>query len=112
MADVRVSRAAESSQQVAHVAAEGNRDEAQQQEQRGRERRSRPPGGEELALALTEGGRTAMEAHYEEDADGNPLIRILDAEREETIAVLTPEELRALTEQTGLPPGLLFRATT
>ena len=112
MADVRVSRTPDSSQQVAHVTAEGSRKDARQQEQRGGQRRSPSPGAEELALALADGGRAAMEARYEEDADGNPLIRIVDVEREETIAVLTPEELRALTEQTGLPPGLLLRTTT
>lgn len=53
-----------------------------------------------------------MQARYEQDADGNPLIRIVDAERGETIAVLTPEELQELAAQTGLPPGLLIRTTS
>src|SRR6476620_5349380 len=73
------------------------------------ERHQEAPGAEELAVALSEDGRAAMEAHYEEDAEGNPRIRIVDTERSETVAVVTPEELRALAERTGLPPGLLVR---
>ena len=53
-----------------------------------------------------------MEAHYEQDDDGTPLIRIVDRERDETVAIVTPEELRAMAEQTGLPPGLLLHTAT
>ena len=67
------------------------------------------PGAEELALALARDGRAAIEAHYEEDEAGNPHIRIVDAQSGETVAMMSPAELRALAEQTGLPPGLLLR---
>jgi hypothetical protein len=75
--------------------------------------RERPDrhGAEELAVALAGDGRAAMEAHYEQDPAGNPLIRIVDTARGETVAVVTPEELRALTEHIGLPPGLLLRTS-
>ena len=52
-------------------------------------------------------GRQQLSARFEQDADGQPLVRIIDRERGETVALLTPEELRALAEQTGLPPGML-----
>jgi hypothetical protein len=64
---------------------------------------------EELALALTEDWRPAMEARYEEDDSGAPRIRVVDTQSGETVAVVTPEELRALAVGTGLPPGLLMR---
>ena len=112
MVDLKVSGTPENSRQVTQVSAEGSREKPRQQE-----RREPPPhrsrtGAEELSVALAGDGRAAMEARYEEDADGSPLIRIIDVERGETVAVLTPEELRELTEQTGLPPGLLIRTST
>ena len=112
MADLRVSNTPDGSRQVAGVASDGSRQQPDRHGQGEPERRQPAPGAEELAVALTEDGRTAMEARYEQDADGNALIRIVDVERGETIAVLTPEELRELTEQTGLPPGLLLRAAS
>lgn len=112
MADLRVHAVPDRSRQIAQVTPDASRDDRQQREPQGERRRRPAPGAEELALALTDGGGAAMEAHYEEDADGNPLIRIIDGERGETVAVLTPEELRTLTEQTGLPPGLLIRAVS
>lgn len=69
-------------------------------------------GSEELALALQERGRGPMVARFEQDADGQPLVRIVDRDRGETVAVLTPEELRTLAEQTGLPTGLLVQVTS
>ena len=80
----------------------------QQQPQGGHAR----PGAEELALALDGHGRGALSAHFEQDADGQPLVRIFDRERGETVALLTPEELRDLAEQTGLPPGLLVHISS
>lgn len=81
-------------------------------------RRQQPPGGharpgaEELALALDGHGHGELSAHFEQDADGQPLVRVFDRERGETVALLTPEELRELAEQTGLPPGLLVHISS
>jgi hypothetical protein len=85
---------------------------AEQRHQRGRrEHEDETPqrGAEELAVALDEGRRAHLAARFEQDADGMPLVRIIDRDRGETVAVLTPEELRVLAEQTGLPSGLLFQ---
>ncbi|MFA7249297.1 MAG: hypothetical protein WC273_06635 [Dehalococcoidia bacterium] len=68
------------------------------------------PGAEELAVALD--GRQQLSARFEQDADGQPLVRVFDRERGETVALLTPEELRALAEQTGLPPGMLIHVSS
>ena len=38
------------------------------------------------------------------------MIRIVDRESGESVAVVTPEELRELAEQTGLPTGMLLQA--
>ena len=87
---------------------------AEQRHQRGhRDREEGEPerrGAEELALALDEGRRVHLVARFEQDADGAPLVRIVDRDRGETVAVLTPDELRTLAEQTGLPTGLLLQA--
>jgi len=84
------------------------------QRQRGEGRHQQQPGehqartgSEELAVALD--GRAHLTARFEQDADGQPLVRILDRERGETVALLTPEELRSLAEQTGLPTGMLVQ---
>ncbi len=68
------------------------------------------PGAEELAVALD--GRQQLAARFEQDAEGQPLVRIFDRERGETVALLTPEELRVLAEQTGLPPGMLVHISS
>lgn len=112
MADLRVSRQTDAAQQVQGVAAESDHPQGKRQHDGQTERRAAPPGSEELAIALTEDGRAVMEARYEQDAEGNPLIRIIDVESGETVALVTPEELRDMAEQTGLPPGLLLRAQT
>jgi hypothetical protein len=44
------------------------------------------------------------------DADGQAIVRVVDRADGQTVAILTPEELRSLAEQTGLPSGLLFQA--
>lgn len=79
----------------------------------GRERRDTPDSGgrEELAVALDEGGRS-LRAQFEEGSEGEARVRILDRATGGTIAVLTPDELREMAEQTGLPAGLLFQART
>jgi hypothetical protein len=106
MADLAVSRPSES-QRLAGVAADGrggeHRDPPPEQK-----RKWRQPDSPELAIAL--GG--AVTAVFEEGPDGQPMIRIIDRERGETVALVTPEELRAMTAGTGLPPGLLMRATS
>ena len=108
MADLRIQHT--TPVQAARVSPDGRGGTPHRDQPPPRERQERH-GADELAVALAGGGRTAMEAHLEQDADGNPLIRIVDIARGETVAVVTPEELRALTEQTGLLPGLLLRAS-
>ncbi len=69
-----------------------------------------PPGSEELAVALSEEGRGSMTLRLEENEQGEAVIRIVDSVSGETVAVVTPEELRELSEQTGLPAGMLIEA--
>ncbi len=112
MADLRVDSTPDALRQVGNVTSEGDgggrsRDEPQD----GHERRRRT-GAEELAVALSTDGGAAMEARYEQDADGEVHIRIVDVERDETVALLTPEELRELAISTGLPPGMLVQTST
>ena len=110
MGDLRIHSDPARPATTAPVGADGGRGgPAHEREQPQHERR---PAAPELAIALAGDARAAMEARYEEGIDGQPRIRILDRERGETVAVLTPDELRALTEQTGLPPGLLLRASS
>jgi hypothetical protein len=106
MVDLRIQQSA--MPQPAPVASDGQNGGARREQQQPRRQREHP-GAEELALALAEDGRSAMEAHYEEDADGTPRIRILDTARGETVAVVTPDEIRLLSEHIGLPAGLLVR---
>jgi len=74
---------------------------------------SGPAGAEELAVALAESDRgEALRASYELGSNGEPLIRIVDHLRNETVALITPDELKALAEDTGLPPGLLLRVSS
>ncbi len=67
---------------------------------------------EELAVALDEHERGALVARLEPGTGDGPSVRILDRESGETVAVLTPDELRELAEQTGLPSGLLIQLST
>jgi hypothetical protein len=71
--------------------------------------RQRQPGAEELAVALHGAGHGALRARFEQDGEGRPLVRIVDRGTGETVALLTPEELRDLADATGLPPGLLVQ---
>ena len=82
---------------------DGQQSHAQQQETSRR-------GSEELALALSEEGHASVEARIEQDESGATVIRIVDRESGESVAVVTPEELRELAEQTGLPTGMLLQA--
>ena len=61
---------------------------------------------------LGDAGAAAMEAHYELGDDGEPRVRIVDGESGETVAVMTPEELRQLAGSLDLPPGLLVQTST
>lgn len=107
MSDVRVHR---SGQVPPTGVPSATGEHRRQRDDRHEERQERERGGrEELAVALGEPGR-ALVAHLETDADGEAVVRIVDRVGGETIAVLTPDELRVLAEQTGLPPGLLFQA--
>lgn len=77
--------------------------------------RHAPPGGaaigaEELALAF--GAAGPVHARLEYDDAGRPLARVVDLVRGETVALLTLDELRALTEATGLPAGMFIQAET
>lgn len=110
MADLRVDQTATNQQRPAPVSGEGAGNRERQQ---GRERSPRPrPGAEELAVALSESDRTELTAHYEPSEDGAGLIHIIDNKSGETIAILTPEELRAMAETTGLPAGLLVEVAS
>ena len=106
MADLAITRNAES-QRLAGVSAEGQGGE-RRETQPDAKRSRRQPASPELAVALGE----AVTAVYEEGPDGTPLIRLIDRERGETVALLTPAELQALTAETGLPPGLLMRVAS
>ena len=73
----------------------------------------RPAGAEELAVALAESNRgDSLVARFEIGTDGEPLIRIVDSVRHETVALITPEELKKLAEDTGLPTGLLVQVSS
>ncbi len=50
-----------------------------------------------------------LRARFEQDSEGHPLVRIVDRDSGETVALLTPEELRDMADATGLPPGLLVQ---
>lgn len=110
MADLRVAQTASNQQRPAPLPGEG----ADSRERRqGRERSDRPrPGAEELAVALSESNRGALTARYEQTEDGSGLIHIVDTKSGETVAIMTPEELRAMAEATGLPAGLLVEVAS
>jgi len=112
MSDLRVGQPGAVAHSVEGVKPDGD---APRREQRGGQHRDShgAAGSEELAIALANSSRGhTLVARYETDDEGNPLIRIFDREQNETVALLTPEELRTLTEDTGLPPGLLVRAVS
>ena len=109
MSDVRVAATHDPTTFVSGVPTNGSGGRQAPRERSPRERRQRA-GAEELAVALKETGRGPLRADFTVDAEGHALIRIVDPERDETVAVVTPEELRELAERTGLPPGLLVQA--
>ena len=110
MAELRVEHAGALPLGTTPVGADQRRQGGRRQQQSNEGRAH--PGAEELAVALDGHGRGTLSARFEQDADGQPLVRIFDRERGETVALLTPEELRELTEQTGLPPGLLVHISS
>ncbi|MCK9486271.1 MAG: hypothetical protein M0R73_06140 [Dehalococcoidia bacterium] len=113
MADVRVDRPA----YVPSVGVPGASEDRPRQQRREGDLREggsdgRPGGGrEELAVAFDDPGRS-LAALFEEAEDGTPRVRIVDRTTGHTVAVVSPDELRAMAEQTGLPSGLLFQART
>jgi hypothetical protein len=109
MAEMRVERAP-SQGGLEAVSPDQRRQREPQQERRDSHEERR--GSEELAVALQEHGRGPMVARFEQDAEGQPLVRIVDREHGDTIALLTPDELRALAERTGLPTGLLVQVVS
>lgn len=111
MSDLRTDRLSALQAHVVRVLPDG---QGRQRHDAHDERRHEPgsTGAEELAVALSDGGAGSLIARYEVDAEGVVRIRIIDASRGQTVAVVTPEELRALAERTGLPPGLLIRTST
>jgi len=88
------------------------RRQGERREQKPSDGRRQQPGAEELAVALRGAGHGALQARFEQDGEGRPLVRILDRESGETVALLTPEELRDLADPTGLPPGLLVQVAS
>jgi len=110
MEDLRVHRTGAISRDTPRVHEDGGRRRREEHED-APPRRQRS-GAEELAVALVDGARADLEARFEQDAEGHARIGIVDRERGETVAVLTPEELRELAERTGLPPGLLVQASS
>ena len=108
MADLRVERTPGSGGEVGGVTPEA-RDRGLGDDRPGTEQHRREPGSAELAAALAEEGRGSMEARLEVGEDGVALVRIVDTARDETVAVVTPEELRDLAQRTGLPTGRLLQ---
>ena len=107
MEDLRVSRGPQPiGPQPAGADAHRQSGQGQQRPANGRPQQ---PGAEELAVALHGAGHGTLVARYEQDGEGAPLVRIIARESGETVALLTPEELRELADQTGLPPGLLVQ---
>ena len=112
MTDLRVQHSESAPERPLSV----SRDGSGSQRQPGQEATQQQPqsrGAEELAVALAESDRgDSLTAQFELDERGNPLIRITDRARHETVALITPEELKALAEDTGLPPGLLVQVSS
>ena len=110
MVDIdRVPQAGDATLQVRTVTGDGRGRREQQREPPARDG-GPPPGSEELAVALSEDGRGTMTPRLEQNEQGEAVIRIVDSASGETVAVVTPDELRALSEQTGLPAGMLIEA--
>ncbi len=106
MAEIAPVRKTEAPHLVA-VAADSHGEPRREPQRDPRQRPARPR-SPEVAIALGE----AVTLSYEVGDDGAPLIRVVDHERGETVAVLSPDELRTLTADTGLPPGILVRLSS
>jgi hypothetical protein len=112
MADLRVQHSEPSTDALHAVARDGRPPQHGPREDPSRHH-ERDPGAAELAVALSESARgDALVARYEEGSDGTPLIRIVDRVRGDTVALVTPDELRDLAQETGLPPGLLIQVSS
>src|SRR5687768_14684276 len=112
MSDIRVPRPIDTSSHVPPVTTNSQGGRRHSEGEQHPHPRHGQSGAEELALALSENGRGALKAQLIHDVDGKPLIKIVDRERGETVAVVSPETLRELAEQTGLPKGLLVEMTS
>ena len=113
MVDLRVQQTDSSAERARAVSRDGGGSSQQPGDDDAPRHRDAPAGAEELAIALAESDRgDALTARYEVDSEGGPLIRIIDRTRNETVALITPEELKTLAEDTGLPPGLLVRVSS
>jgi hypothetical protein len=113
MSDIRVPGLPDPAVHVTQVTTNGQGGRHAPHDDQPREHREETRrGSEELAVALSDSGRSALSAEFTQDAEGNALIRIVDRERGDTVAVITPEELHDLAERTGLPPGLLVQAAS
>ena len=106
----RIAPVGDATRSVQTVAGDGRRRRDGREDEPAPEESSAPRGSEELAVALAEEGHGAMKARLEQNEDGATVIRVVDADSGETVAVVTPEELRELSEQTGLPAGMLLEA--
>lgn len=90
----------------------GQRDPDRREQRQPAREPGRSPAAAELALALDTPGRAELEARPEVDATGEVRIRIVDRRRDETVVVITPEELATLAKSTGLPAGLLVQRSS
>lgn len=109
MPELRVEHVAPMASGTPAISADQRRRGGEERQQR-RDGEQPAPGAEELAVALD--GRRHLAARFEQDSDGQPLVRVTDRERGETVALLTPDELRRLAEQTGLPTGMLVHLSS
>lgn len=107
MADLAITRSAEA-QRLGAIGPEAHSGERRDSQPEPQHRERRQPPTPELAIALG----AAVTVVYEQGPEGESLIRIVDNVRGETIAVVSPEELRAMTADTGLPPGLLVQVAS
>lgn len=111
MSDLRIAGTPDPSQPVRSIG-DGRRQSDEHERDDSRRDLEPRPGSEELAIALTEDGNMSIAATLEEDEAGQPVVRVVNTESGETLALLTPEELRQLAEETGLPVGMLLQAAS
>ena len=111
MSDLRTDRTSAVHPHAVYLAGDGLGHQRRDDHQQSRHE-PEAAGAEELAVALADGATGNLAARYEVDSSGVARIRIVDTTGGQTVAVVTPEELRVMAEHTGLPPGLLLRTST